>query len=324
MAAEMSARPASLEAKDKGTLADSAFRWTAVIAAFAILVILGLIIVSSVWEARPAFSEMGLSFLTSDRWAPSQDSFGTLTMIYGTAVASLIAVVLAVPVSIGIALFISEVAPRRLRTALVFVVDLLAAVPSVVYGLWGVLFVAPSLVPIYDDISDKVEGIPILDSLFGGGGGSGRSFMTAGMILALMITPIITSVTREVIATVPQGEKDAATALGATRWEMIRGAVLPHSFGGIVGAIMLGLGRAMGETIALALTMGAAFQITTELFSSGAAMPATIALEWGESSGTHRSALIGLGVVLFIATIVINSIARGVVTRAEVRMRGAA
>jgi phosphate transport system permease protein len=196
-------------------------------------------------------------------------------------------------------------------------------VPSVVYGLWGVLFVAPNVVPVYDAISNVVDGWPVLGTLFGGGGGSGRSFLTAGLILALMITPIITSVTREVLATVPRGEKDAALALGATRWEMIRGAVLPHSFGGMVGATMLGLGRAMGETIAIALTIGSSFQITPELFRSGSAMPATIALEWGESSGTHRAALIGLGVVLFAATIAVNSGARYVVGWAERRMRGA-
>ncbi len=201
--------------------------------------------------------------------------------------------------------------------------DLLAAVPSVVYGLWGVLFVAPNITGVYDRISDVVGGWPVLGPLFGGGGGSGRSFMTAGLILALMVTPIITSVTREVLATVPQGEKDAALALGATRWEMIRGAVLPHSFGGMVGATMLGLGRAMGETIAIALTIGSSFQITSELFRTGSAMPAAIALEWGESSGLHRSALIGLGVVLFAATILVNSAARSVVVRAERRMRGA-
>ena len=311
-----------LSSVDRGANLDTGFRWAALGAGCAILALLGLITVSTVYEAWPAFRESGPSFLTSDRWAPSRDAFGALAMIYGTAVVSLIALVLSVPVSIGIALFTSEMAPRQLRGVIILVIDLLAAVPSVVYGLWGVLFVAPTLVPIYESISDAVGTWPVLGTFFGGGAGSGRSFMTAGMILALMITPIITSVTREVFATVPRGEKDAALALGASRWEMIRGAVLPHSFGGMVGATMLGLGRAMGETIALALTLGASFQITTELFRSGSAMPATIALEWGESSGTHRAALIGLGVVLFMATIGVNSAARAVVRRAEHRMRG--
>lgn len=312
-----------LSAADRGAAADTGFRWAAMGAGAAILVILVMIAWATITKAWPAFSHQGLSFLTSDRWAPSRDSFGALSMVYGTLVVSAISLVLAVPVSIGIALFTAEVAPIRLRGPITLVVDLLAAVPSVVYGLWGVLFVAPSITPLYRGISNAVGDWPVLGNFFGGGGGSGRSLFTAGLILALMVTPIITSVTREVIATVPQGEKDAALALGATRWEMIRGAILPHSFGGMVGATMLGLGRAMGETIAVALTIGSSFQISSQLFSSGAAMPSTIALEWGESSGDHRASLIGLGVVLFIATVVVNSLARAVVTRTERRMRGA-
>ncbi|MBX3313194.1 MAG: phosphate ABC transporter permease subunit PstC [Actinobacteria bacterium] len=315
--------PEDLASSDNGATVDEAFRRTALGAGLAILAILGLIAWASISKAWPAFSDQGLDFLTLDRWAPSQNVFGALSMVYGTFVVSTIALIASVPVSVGIALFTMEVAHRRLRSSIVFIIDLLAAVPSVVYGLWGVLFVAPSVAPWYNSISDTVDGWPVLGSLFGGGGGSGRGFLTAGIILALMITPIITSVTREVFATVPQGEKDAALALGATRWEMIRGAVLPHSFGGMVGATMLGLGRAMGETIAVALTIGSSYQITSSLFASGAAMPSTIALEWGESSGLHRSALIGLGVVLFIATIAVNSAARLIVTRTERRMRGA-
>jgi phosphate transport system permease protein len=323
MAAPSDSHEHDLSATDRGAAVDTGFRWAALLAGLAILAILGLIAASTVFEAWPAFRESGLDFITSDRWAPSDDSFGALTMIYGTAVVSVVALLLSVPVSIGIALFTSELAPRRVQSAIVMIIDLLAAVPSVVYGLWGVLFVAPNVVPIYDAISRVVDGWPVLGALFGGGGGSGRSFITAGLILALMITPIITSVTREVFATVPRGEKDAALALGATRWEMIRGAVMPHSFGGMVGATMLGLGRAMGETIAVALTIGSSYQITSELFRTGSAMPATIALEWGESSGTHRAALIGLGVVLFAATIAVNSGARVVVSWADRRMRGA-
>src|SRR5262249_48815281 len=163
----------------------------------------------------------------------------------------LIALIVAVPISVGIALFLTELAPRRLRGPVVTVIDLLAAVPSVVFGLWGVLVVAPALAPIYDGIHKPLAGVPVLGSVFGQPTSNGRSFMTAGLILAIMIIPIITSITREVFATVPDAEKHAAYALGATRWEMIKGAVFPHSFGGVVGAVMLGLGRAMGETIAV-------------------------------------------------------------------------
>lgn len=314
---------ADLRSTDRGGRADAAFGSAALGAGLAILLVLGLIVWAMVSKSWPALRDAGIGFVTSDRWAPSQDSFGALSMVYGTLTVSLIALVMAVPVSIGIALFTTEVAPRRFRGAITLVIDLLAAVPSVVYGLWGVLFVAPSIAPLYRNVSDTAGDWPVVGRFLGGGGGSGRSFLTAGLVLALMITPIITSVTREVFATVPRGDKDAALALGATRWEMIRGAVLPHSFGGMVGATMLGLGRAMGETIAVALTIGSSFRITSEMFSAGSAMPSTIALEWGESSGLHRSALIGLGVALFVATVIVNSAARAVVTRTERRMRGA-
>jgi phosphate transport system permease protein len=153
---------------------------------------------------------------------------------------------------------------------------------------------------------------------------SGRNFMTAGLIVAIMIVPIITSITREVFGTVPDADKHAALALGATRWEMIKGAVFPHSFGGMVGAIMLGLGRAMGETIAVALVIGAAVRMTPNVFATGEALPAIIVRQFGESGGVHTAALIGLGVVLFVITVIINYVARFVVRRAEIRMRGTA
>jgi phosphate transport system permease protein len=183
--------------------------------------------------------------------------------------------------------------------------------------------VAPNIEGVYERIHDAVDGIPVLGSLLGVPVGSGRSFMTAGIILAIMIVPIITTISREVFLTVPAAEKQGALALGATRWEMIKGAVFPHSFGGVVGAVMLGLGRAMGETIAVALTIGAATQITSNLFATVNAMPAVIVQQFGESSGDFRSALIGLGVVLFVITVAVNLLARVVVARAELRLKGA-
>jgi phosphate transport system permease protein len=318
-------------ASKRGGIGNRAFGLLSLFAATLVLVILALIAVSTVREAWPAFKESGLDFFTSKRWVPNdpdgpgplKPSYGALAFIYGTVVVSLIALVLAVPVSIGIALFTTELVPRRLRGIVTTFIDLLAAIPSVVYGLWGIAVLAPNVVPAYEAWSRWVKPIPILNRLFVGGG-TGRSFMTAGIILAIMITPIITSVTREVFLTVPSGEKAAALALGATRWEMIRGAVLPHSFGGIVGAVMLGLGRAMGETIAVALVIGSSPQIVANLFDSGDAMPAVIVNQFGEASGVFRSALIGLGVVLFALTIVINVSARAIVSKAEVRLRGAA
>jgi phosphate transport system permease protein len=328
----MAMSSAGLEREGRALDSDGVFRVVALAAAGLVLAVLGLIAVSMISQAWPAFTEGGLDFITSKRWVPNDPDgpdgplgpqFGGLAFLYGTAVTSAIALVLAVPVSLGIALFTTEVVAPRMRSSVVTVIDLLAAIPSVVYGLWGIAVLAPNIVKVYDAVADAVDPVPGLSVLFGQGG-TGRSFMTAGVILAIMVTPIVTSVTREVLATVPDGEKAAALALGATRWEMIRGAVLPHSFGGIVGAVMLGLGRAMGETIAVALVIGSSTQIVGNLFSSGNAIPAVIANSFGEASGTYRAALIGLGVILFAMTIVVNVTARLVVHRAEARLRGAA
>ncbi len=324
-------QPDLLTAKDRGARIDTGFRVLALAAGIAVLVILALIAISTTHEAWPVFRKSGVEFFTSTRWVPNDPDgpgpatahYGVLAFVYGTLMASAIAVLLAVPVSVGIALFATEVAPRRVRRALTSLVDLLAAIPSVVYGLWGFAVLAPATVGFYRHLHDWSGPLPVLNKMFGPDP-SGRSLMTAGIVLAIMITPIITSITREVFTTVPRGEKDAALALGATRWEMIRSAVLPHSFGGMTGAVMLGLGRAMGETIAVALVIGSSPQIVANLFKSADAMPSQIANQWGEATGTFRAALMGLGVTLFVITIVVNMTARFVVGRAQVRMRGAA
>ncbi len=313
----------SLTHRDGATRADRGFGWLALGAGFLVLVILFGIALAMTVKALPAFQEAGLSFLFSDTWDPNANEFGALAFIYGSVVISLIALIMAVPVSVGIALFVTEVAPRRARSATMTVLDLLAAIPSVVFGLIAFITLRPPLKDLYNWIADAVADIPVLHTIFGPSQ-SGMSFMTAALILALMITPIITSITREVLSTVPDGEKGGALALGATRWEMIRGVVIPHSFGGIVGAVMLGLGRALGETIAVVLVIGASPQIVANLFAPGEAMPSAIARNLNESSGTYQAALIGLGVVLFGLTIIINMSARGIVTRVERRMRGTA
>jgi phosphate transport system permease protein len=306
-----------------GARADRLFQALCVGAGLTVLAILALILLSTAREAWPAFRDEGLSFITTDDWAPNNGKFGALALIYGTVIVSLIALLIAVPVSIGIALFLTEYAHPRLRVWVITVIDLLAAMPSVVFGLWGIIVVAPKLVPVYEWFHDVFGDIPLLGSLFGQPVSNGYTFMTAGIIVAIMITPIITSITREVYGTVPLLDKQAALALGATKWEMIKGAVFPHSFGGMVGAAMLGLGRAMGETIAIALVIGAAVQITPNIYASGEAMPSIIVRQWGESSGVHTAALVGLGVVLFAITVIVNYVARFVVRRAELRMRGA-
>jgi phosphate transport system permease protein len=306
-----------------GLVSDRAFRSLALVSGFSVLIILGLIAFSTTQQAWPAFRSEGLSYFTATKWDPAHGKFGTLTFIYGTLVVSAISLVFAVPISIGIALFITEVAPRRARRSIVYVIDLLAAVPSVVYGLWGFLVLAPELSGFYTDVSNWTKPVPFIGTMLSGHPITGLSFMTAGIVVAVMITPIITSITREVFATVPVAQKEGAVALGATRWEMIRGAVFPHSRSGIVGAVLIGLGRAMGETIAVAMVIGSATSLTGRLFSPGNTMAAGIANQFGEATGTYRAALVGLGVVLFVITIVIGVIARAFVARVEARSTGA-
>jgi phosphate transport system permease protein len=287
-----------IDLSGKSSVGDRAFARLTAAAAALVLLILGLIAVTMTRRSLPVFNEMGLGFLTGRRWSPPESLFGALPFIWGTAFTAAIAIGVAVPISLGVALFMTQVAPPRLAKPLVYLIDLLAGVPSVVFGLWGVLVLSNHL-------------------------GLGRSFLTAGLILAIMIIPIITSLSREVIDTTPPGDKEGALAMGTTRWEMITATVLPHSAGGLVGAVMLGLGRAMGETIAAALVIGSALgQITLRPFAPGNSMPAVIANEWGEAQELHKSALIGLAVTLFAITIVVNLIATAIVQRSLRRGRG--
>jgi phosphate transport system permease protein len=297
--------------------ADRLFRYLALGCGLLVLAILALILLSTLQKSWPAFRHEGLRFFTSARWAPdSAGVFGTLAFVFGTITISAIALVLSVPVSVGIALFLSDFAPAGLRRPVSSLVDLLAAVPSVVFGLWGILVLAPWIIKLYQAMSSATRSAPVLSTLFAPPV-SGRSFFTAGLILAVMITPIVTSLTREVFDTVPRSDKEGAYALGATRWEMVRAAIFPHSRAGMVGAVGLGLGRAMGETIAVALVIGSQPQITAHLFQSGDAMPAVIVNQFGEASGLHRAALIGLGVELFALTILVNIVARWIVARGK-------
>lgn len=317
------AQPATVDLRSRHQFADRAFRWSSLGAAALILLILVLIAWTVGDKSSVVFREQGLEMFTSRRWAPNDGAYGALAFVYGTAITSVIALCFAVPVSIGIALFATQVAPAWLKRWIVSLTDLVAVVPSVVFGLWGIIVLAPKLTGFYRDLHGWFDGWPVLGSLFGPAS-AGRTFLTAGLILAVMITPIITSIAREVIETTPQTDRDGALALGATRWEMIKGAVLPHSLGGLVGAVMLGLGRAMGETIAVALVIGSSPTITANLLSSGDSLPAVIAFQWGEATDqTKRSALIAMGLTLFVLTIVVNLAATAVVNRATRRIKGA-
>jgi phosphate transport system permease protein len=309
-------------------LGDRGFQVLALACGLLVLVILVLIAVTMSQQSTTWFTTAGWSGIFSIDWDPAHGKFGAMSFVYGTVVVSLIAIIIAYPVSMGVALLLNEVVPRRWAQPIVYVIDLLAVVPSVVWGLWGFAVFIPWLQSgIYPHVASAVNGIWILGNLFGPLNGnyvSGASFFTAGLILAIMIIPIVTSLSREVIATVPATDREGAYALGATRWEMIRGVVWPHSQTGIVGATLLGLGRAMGETIVVALVMGSAPVITSHLLTPGYAMPGVIANQFGEATaGEFRAALIGMGVLLFLITIIVNLSARAIVGRNARRMRGA-
>jgi phosphate transport system permease protein len=297
-----------------GVWSDRVFGAIALGAGLLVLVILALIAYVIVGKAWPAFRHEGFGFVASDSWNPNKQQYGALGFIYGTLVSSAIALVLAVPLSLGIALFITELASKRLRTLVTYVVDLLAAIPSVVYGLWAFLVLTGPARTVYQGVADTIGRVPMIGRVFGGDA-SGASFMTAGVILAVMITPIVTSLSREALLTVAQDDKNAALAMGATRWEMLRVAVFPRVRSGLVAAVMLGLGRAMGETIAVAFVIGSSNQITSHVFKSGDSMASRIAHEFGEASDLQRSALIGLGAVLFGITIIVNVAARLITSR---------
>jgi phosphate transport system permease protein len=303
-----------------GAIADRAFRYVAVAAGVLVLVVLALIVWATLDNSWDWFRTEGVSGVLSLDWVPSEGKYGAGGLIIMTLMVSAIALVIAVPISVGIALFVTEVAPRRARLPIVFVIDLLAAIPSVVFGLWMLKQIAPELVSVYRDVHSAVNGIPILEDLFGDPSASGLAIMTAGIVVAVMITPIVTAITREVFATCPQAQKEATLAMGATRWEMIRGAVFPHARSGVVAAVIIGFGRAIGETIAVALVVGASPTLTENLFGPGDTLASIIANQFGESSGIQRSALIGFGLVLLILTIILGSIARAVLRRANARL----
>ena len=270
------------------------------------------------WEigiaAWPALRQFGFGFLTSSTWDPVRQVFGAAPAIYGTIVSSLVALAIATPLALGVAIFLSEFAPGWLRQPVAFLVDLLAAIPSVVYGLWGIFVLLPLmreyLMPFLRDTL-HLGGTPLFS-----GPAYGPSMLAAGVILAIMVLPYISSVSREVLLAVPRSQREAALALGATRWEAIRGAVIPYARSGIVGGVILGLGRALGETMAVTMLIGNRHEIAASLFAPGYTMASLIANEFAEASGDlHLSALMAVGFTLFVITILVNALARWLVWR---------
>ena len=274
-----------------------------------LLVFLALEIGLAAW---PAFSRFGLSFVTSGEWNVPAERFGAAPAIFGTIVSSVIALVLATPLAIGVAIFLSEFAPRWLQQPVAFLVDLLAAIPSVVYGLWGIFVLIPLLRdPVIPFLRDTLHlGV----TPFFSGPGYGPSMLAAGVILGIMALPYISAVSREVLRAVPRSQREAALALGATRWEMIRDAVLPNARSGIIGGVILGLGRALGETMAVTMVIGNRAEISASLLAPGYTMASLIANEFSEATGDlHLSALMAVGGVLFLITVIVNGIARWLV-----------
>ena len=294
-------------------LPDQILKWGLTVLAGAILALLAYFFIRLIDESRLAFSTFGASFIFGNDWDVAHNIYHGFPLVAGTLITSAIALLLGVPVAVAAALYVNELCPRRLRTPLSILVDLLAAVPSVVYGLWGFLVLAPKLLPAEKWFASTFSFIPFI----GGGTATGPNYFLAGLILAIMILPIVSAISREVIATVPSENKEAALALGATRWEMIRIAVLPYARPGITGGAMLGLGRAIGETIAVVLVIGNAPLIGSHLFNQGYTLAAVIANEFGEAANTplHSSALFAAGLVLFVLTLIVNIFARYFVIR---------
>lgn len=286
---------------------DRLFRWLTGGFAVGILLVLGGMAAEMLRAAAPALAKFGFSFLTSTEWDPVREEFGALPFVYGTLATSLLALAMAVPVALGIAIFLSELAPAWLRRPVGTLVELLAAIPSVVYGLWGIFVLAPWMRTTVEPLLRRTLGfLPIFS-----GPANGFGLLTAAVILAIMILPTIASIARDVIKAAPQPLREGALALGATRWEAIRVAVLPFVKSGLMGAIVLGLGRALGETMAVTMVIGNRAEIAASLFKPSATMASVIANEYAEASnGVHLAALSEIALLLFVLTLLLNIVAR--------------
>ncbi len=288
---------------------DAFFRRLLLTCALLVLAALVGAALSTLWGGREVLFKDGFGFLTRSDWNPVTDTYGALAPIFGTLVTSLIAIVLAVPVSFGIALFLTEIAPSWLRGPVSTAIELLAAIPSIIYGMWGLFVFVPFMATVEPHLSATLGKLPLIGKLFEGPP-LGLGVLTAGIVLAVMILPFIASVMREVFQTVPARLKESAYALGSTTWEVVWDIVLPYTRSAVIGGIFLGLGRALGETMAVTFVLGNSYNITSSLLMPGTSISSSIANEFNEAVGTHRSALIALGFLLFVVTFVVLLIAR--------------
>jgi len=301
---------------------DTFFKNLTFAAALLVLSILFGVFLSLIIGAAPAFQAFGLDFLTTQSWNPVTEKFGALAPVYGTIVTSLIAMGIAVPVGIGIAIFITELCPPMLRRPIAIAIELLAGIPSIIYGIWGLFVFAPFLQQhVQPAIINLFSGVPFMNELFAGPP-YGIGVFTAGLILAIMVIPFISSISRDVFETTPSVLKESTYALGATTWEVIWNVVLPYGRAGVLGGAMLGLGRALGETMAVTFVIGNAHKIAASIMAPGTTISATIANEFTEAVGDiYTSALIALGLILFAITFIVLAAARYMLSRMEVKTR---
>ncbi len=299
-------------------VSDRIFRNITFLSALAVLLILGGVIFSLLHGSLPVFQAMGFDFLTSQRWNPVTEKFGALPAIYGTLITALIAIVIAVPVGLGIAVFLTELCPPSLRRPIGVTIELLAGIPSIIYGMWGFFVLAPFMQSYIQPAIIALFGyIPVLNTLFEGPP-LGIGLFTSGLILAIMILPFITAISRDVFETVPPVLKEAAYGIGCTTWEMVRKVMLPYTRIGIVGGVMLGLGRALGETMAVTFVVGNVHKIPSSLLAPGTTISAAIANEFAEAEGVlHTSALMALGQLLFVITFIVLALSRLMLMRLE-------
>src|SRR6478672_6023099 len=304
-------------------LSDSGFRLLTLCSAAAVLVILGGVILSLVLGSLPAIREFGFSFLANQSWNPVTDKFGALAAVYGTLVTSVLAMIIAIPVGIGIAIFLTELCPPSLRRPIGIAIELLAGIPSIIYGIWGLFVLAPFVQQYVEPALIAIFGpIPVLSTLFAGPP-YGIGIFTASFILAIMVLPFITAISRDVFETVPPVLKEAAFGIGCTTWEVVRKVVIPYARLGVIGGIMLGLGRALGETMAVTFVIGNAHKISGSLLAPGTTISATIANEFTEAVGdVYTSALIELGLILFVITFIVLAAARLMLMRLNARVGG--
>jgi len=291
---------------------DRLFKALLTLTALAVPVLLAFLVLELWSGSREAIAKFGLGFLTSSEWDPVEGLFGALPLIFGTVVSSALALLIAVPLSLGVAIFLTEFAPMRIRGPVSFLIELLAAIPSVVYGLWGIFVMIPFLrATLFPFLKDTLGFLPFFQGPIYGPG-----MLSAAIILAIMVMPYIMSVSREVLLAVPNTQREAALALGATRWEALTGAVLPYARSGIIGAGILGLGRALGETMAVTMVIGNRHEIAASLFAPGYTMAAAIANEFAEAvENIHLSALSYVALTLFVVTVLINAAARLLIWR---------